>query len=75
MLSVFLWAKGLNEKNIHKEMFQIYAGKFLSRKAVPNGVEIFSQGLSKFADDARPDRPIEIATETKTSMLQVSTHC
>jgi hypothetical protein len=30
----FLWAKGLNEKDIHKEMFLVYCGKCLSRKAV-----------------------------------------
>jgi hypothetical protein len=30
----FLWAKGLNARNIHKEMFPIYGGKCLSRKAV-----------------------------------------
>jgi hypothetical protein len=26
----FLWAKGLNVKDIHKEMFPMYAGKFFS---------------------------------------------
>jgi hypothetical protein len=29
-------SKGLNVKNIHKEMFPIYGGKCLSRKAVHN---------------------------------------
>jgi hypothetical protein len=29
-----LWAKGLNAKDIHKEMFPVYGGKCLSRKAV-----------------------------------------
>jgi hypothetical protein len=28
------WAKGLNAKDIHKEMFPFYGGKCLSRKAV-----------------------------------------
>jgi hypothetical protein len=51
---VFLWAKGLNVKDIHKEMFPVYDGKCLSRKAVHNWVEKFSQGRSKVADDARP---------------------
>jgi hypothetical protein len=32
----FLWAKGLNAKDIHKEMFPVYGGKCLSRKAVHN---------------------------------------
>jgi hypothetical protein len=34
----FLWAKGLNAKDIHKEMFPIYCGKCLSRKAVHSWV-------------------------------------
>jgi hypothetical protein len=34
LLSVFLWAKGLNAKGIHKEMFPVYGEKCLSRKAV-----------------------------------------
>jgi hypothetical protein len=32
----FLLAKGLNAKDIHKEMFPVYGGKCLSRKAVQN---------------------------------------
>jgi hypothetical protein len=42
----FLWAKGLNAKDIHKEMFPVYNGKCLSRKAVHNWVEKL-----RFADD------------------------
>jgi hypothetical protein len=34
----FLWAKGLNAKDIHKEMFRVYVGKCLLRKAVYNWV-------------------------------------
>jgi hypothetical protein len=30
----FLWAKGLPAKDIHKEMFPVYANKCLSHKAV-----------------------------------------
>jgi hypothetical protein len=60
----FSWAKLLNAKDIHKEMFPVYGGKCLSRKAAHNWVEKFSKGRSKVADDARPGRPIEIATET-----------
>jgi hypothetical protein len=48
----YLWAKGHSAKNINKEMFPIYGGKCLSRKAVHNWVEKFSEGLSKVADDA-----------------------
>jgi hypothetical protein len=32
----FLWAKGLNTKNIHKEMFPVYGVKYLSLKAIVN---------------------------------------
>jgi hypothetical protein len=37
-----------------KEMFPVYGGKCLSRKAVQNLVEKFSHGRSKVTDDARP---------------------
>jgi thiamine kinase-like enzyme len=51
MLCVLLLAKGLNAKDNHKEMFPVYGGKCLSRKAVHEWVEKFSQGRSKVADD------------------------
>jgi hypothetical protein len=47
----FLWAKGLSEKDIHKEMFHVYDGKCLSRKAVHSWVQKFSVGRSKVAND------------------------
>jgi hypothetical protein len=34
----FLWAKGLNAKDIHKEIFPVYGGKCLSCKAVQSWV-------------------------------------
>jgi hypothetical protein len=46
----FLWEKGLNAKDIHKEMFPVYGGKCLSCKVVHNWVKKFSQGRSKIAD-------------------------
>jgi hypothetical protein len=58
----FLWAKGLNTKDIHKEMFPVYGGKCLSRKAVHMWFEKFSQGRWEVADDAR--RSAEIAETT-----------
>jgi hypothetical protein len=57
------WAKRPNAKDIHKEMSPVYDEKCLSRKAVHGWVEKFSQGRSKVADDARPGRPVAIATE------------
>jgi hypothetical protein len=38
---VFFCAKGLNSKDIHKEMFPVYCGNCLSRKAVHNWVQKF----------------------------------
>jgi hypothetical protein len=63
----FLCENGLNEKDIHKEMIPIYAGKCLSRKAVHNCVEKFSQGRSKVADDGRPGA--EVAETTVKRLL------
>jgi hypothetical protein len=48
----FLWKNGPSAKSIYKEMFPVYGGKCLSRKAVHNWVEKFSQGRSKVAGDA-----------------------
>jgi hypothetical protein len=35
---LFLWAKGLNGKDINNDMFPLYGGKCLSRKVVNNWV-------------------------------------
>jgi hypothetical protein len=75
-LCVFLWAKGLNAKDIHKEMLPVYGGKCLSCKEIHNLVEKFSQGCLKVADDAQPGHFLQIVAETtvKTSVLQVLTY-
>jgi hypothetical protein len=52
----FMWAKGLHAED-NKEMFPVYCENCLSRKAVHNWVEKFSQGRSKVAGDDPPDRP------------------
>jgi transposase len=65
----FLWAKGLNAKDIYKEIFIVYCGKCLSRKVVHNWVEKFSQGRSKVADDGRPGRPVDIVAEINVKRL------
>jgi hypothetical protein len=67
----FLWAKGLNAKDIHKEIFSDYAGKDLSRKAVHSWVEKFSQGRSKVADDARPGAEVAETKVTGKAMGQM----
>jgi hypothetical protein len=63
----FLWAKGLNAKDIHKEMFPVYGGKCFLCKAVHNWVEKFSQGRSKVADDVR--KCAEVAETTVKRLL------
>jgi hypothetical protein len=45
-----LWAKGISAKDNNKEILRVYGGKCLSRKAVHNWVEKFSQGLAKVAE-------------------------
>jgi hypothetical protein len=51
----FLWAKGLNAKDIHMEMLPIYDGKCLSRKAVHNLVE---KRDKRFADDEKVETEV-----------------
>jgi hypothetical protein len=36
MLYIFLWAKGLDAKDIHKEMFPVYGGKCVLHEVVHN---------------------------------------
>jgi hypothetical protein len=60
-LCVFLWAKGLNAKNIHKEMFRVYGGKCLPRNAVHICVENRGKG---FADND------EVETEVRKWLRQ-----
>jgi hypothetical protein len=51
-----LWAKGFNAKDTHKEMFPLYGGKCLWRKAFHNWVK---QRGKRFADDE------EVETEVR----------
>jgi hypothetical protein len=46
----FLWAKGLNAKNIHEEIIPLYGGKCLLHRAIHKWVEKFSQGQYKVSD-------------------------
>jgi hypothetical protein len=59
----FLWAEGSNAKDIHKDMFPVYGGKCLSRKAVHNWVE---KRCKRFADDE------EVETEVRKRLQQDS---
>jgi hypothetical protein len=51
LMRFFLWAKGLNAKDIHKEMFSVYGGKCLSRIAVSTGSRNCHLGGNIFADN------------------------
>jgi hypothetical protein len=51
LLCVFSWQKDSNAKDIHKEVFPVYGGKGLSRKAGYNWVVKYFHGHSKVADD------------------------
>jgi hypothetical protein len=55
----YLWAKGLDAKDIHKEIFPVYDGKFVSRKAV-------QPWWQSFADDK------EVETEVRKWLRQQS---
>jgi hypothetical protein len=71
-----LWVKGLNAKDIHKEMFLVTVGSVYRVKRSQLGREILSRTFEN------PGRPVENATEAtvqrdnsqKTSMPRVSTH-
>jgi hypothetical protein len=65
-----LWARGLNAKNIQKEVFPVYGGKCLSRKAVHNWVEEFFQGRTKVVPDARLSCPVETAAEATVQRVE-----
>jgi hypothetical protein len=54
-------------QRIFIKMFPVYGGKCLSRKAIQNRVQEFSQGRSKAADDARPGA--EVAQTTVKRLL------
>jgi transposase len=66
----FLLAKGLDAKDVYKEMFPAYSGKCLSHKAVHNWVEKFCQEHSKVIDDAQSGHPVETATEATMQWVE-----
>jgi hypothetical protein len=61
----FMWAKGLNAKDINKEMFPVYGGKCLSCKVIHHWVKKFSQRRLKVADAVRPDHMILFILQQK----------
>ena len=52
----FLWAKNMKAKDIHKEMLPMYGEHCLSRQAVHNWVQKFSEGRTSIEDEHRAVR-------------------
>jgi hypothetical protein len=67
----FLWAKNMVAKDIHKEMLPMYGEHCLSRQAVHNWVQNFSQGRISIEDEHRVDR-ITFRQQPKEFFVQVS---
>jgi hypothetical protein len=63
-----LWAKGLIEKGIHKEIFPVYIGKCLSCKAVPPGWQNFAD------EEVETEMRKWLRQSPKASVLRDSTH-
>jgi hypothetical protein len=58
----FLWAKNMDAaKDIHKEMLPMYGEHCLSRQAVHNWVQKFSEGRTGIEDEYSAGRPAEFA--------------
>jgi hypothetical protein len=68
----FMRAIGTAAKDIHKEMPTMYGEHCLSRQAVHNWVQKFSEGRTIIEDEHRVGRPVEIATSAKNFTPQVS---
>jgi len=58
----FLWAKDMAAKDTHKEMLPMYGEHCLSRQAVHNWVQKFSEGRTSIEDEHRVSRLVDIAT-------------
>jgi hypothetical protein len=61
-----LWAKELNAKDIHKEMFPVYGGKCLSREAIHNWVA----NVSLMTKRVKRRRGSGLDNSQNTSMLR-----
>ena len=70
----FLWAKGMAAKDIHKEMLPMYGEHCLSRQAVHNWVQKFSERRTSIEDEHRVGRQCTRGSDSnhKNFMPQVS---
>jgi hypothetical protein len=69
---LFIWAKGMAAKGIHKEILPMYGEHCLSRQTVRNLVQNFSEGRASIENEHRVGRPVEIATPAKNFTPRVS---
>jgi hypothetical protein len=69
---LFLWAKAMAAKDIHKEMLPTFGEHCLSRQTAHNWVHIFSEGRKVIEKKRRVGRPVEIATSAINFTPQVS---
>ena len=53
----FLWTKGMAAKDIHKEMLPMYGEHCLSRQAVHNWAQKFSEEWTSIEEEHRVGRP------------------
>ena len=60
----FLWEKNMEAKDIHKEMLPMYGEHCLSRQAVHNWVQNFSEGRTSIEDEHRSSARV-VPTTTK----------
>jgi len=54
--------QGMAAKDIHKEMLPMYGEHCLSRQAVHNWMQKFSEGRTSIEDEQRVGQPLEIVT-------------
>ena len=60
----FLWAKNMETKDIHREMLPMYGEHCLSRQAVHNWVQKFSEGPTSIEDKHQSSARV-VPTATK----------
>ena len=60
----FLWAKNMEAKDMHKEMLPMYGEHCLSRQAVHNWVQKFSEGRTNIEDEHQSSARV-VPTATK----------
>jgi len=58
----FVGGGGMEAKDVHKEMLPMHSEHCLSRQAVHNWVQKFSEGRTSIENEQRAGRPVEIAT-------------